>query len=164
MDELFGNLIYLLPIALIVVRIISAAGNSKKKRPPSGPARPDETVRPGKTARPDETPRRAPVEDMDPAMREFLERFGVKPPPAAPKPAPVRKRAVKEKPQKKEPVKTQDVSFFDTDTQKQAEQAGDLRESAAAEQRGVKLPAGLSPLQQGLLWAEILGPAKAMQD
>ncbi|MDR0623931.1 MAG: hypothetical protein LBG10_05820 [Treponema sp.] len=80
--------------------------------------------------------------------------------------APVRKRAVKEKPQKKEPVKIQDVSFFvDTDMQKQAEQAGDLRESAAAEQRGIpKLPAGLSPLQQGLLWAEILGPAKAMQD
>ena len=152
MDELFGNLIYLLPIALIIVRIISAAGNSKKKKPPSGPARLDET------------PRRTPAEDMDPAMREFLERFGVKPPPAAPKPAPVRKRAVKEKPQKKEPVKTQDVSFFDTDMQKQAEQAGDLRESAAAEQRGVKLPAGLSPLQQGLLWAEILGPAKAMQD
>ena len=160
MDELFGNLIYLIPIALIIVRVISAAGNSKKKT--SGPARP------GETARPDETPRRAPAEDMDPAMREFLERFGVKPPPAAPKPAPVRKRAVKEKPapQKKEPTKTQNISLFvDTDTQKQAERAGDLRDAAAAEQRGVpKMPKGLSPLQQGFLWAEILGPAKAMRD
>ena len=113
MDELFGNLIYLLPIALIIVRVISAAGNSKKKKPPSGPARP------GETARPDETPRRAPAEDMDPAMREFLERFGVKPPPAAPKPAPVRKRAVKEKPQKKEPAKVQSL-FVYTDMPKQA--------------------------------------------
>jgi hypothetical protein len=159
MDELFGNLIYLLPIALIIVRIISAAGNSKKKKPPSGPARPDETVRSA------EAPRRVPREGMDPVMREFLERFGVKPPPAAPKSAPVRKRTVKEKSalQKKEPVKIQPL-FIDTDASKQAEQAEDLGK-AATEQRGVpKLPVGLSPLQQGFLWAEILGPAKAMQD
>jgi hypothetical protein len=155
MDELFGNLIYLLPIALIVVRVISAAGNSKKKKPPSAPG---------------ETPRRAPEQeripgqDMDPGMREFLKQFGVSPPPA--RPAPVKKRPVKEKP-KKAPEKAPPL-FAETlngEVPKQEGQTGNPGQAVQAESRGVpKLPVGLSPLQQGFLWAEILGPAKAMQD
>ncbi|MDR2142968.1 MAG: hypothetical protein LBP29_01190 [Treponema sp.] len=158
MDELFGNLIYLLPIALIIVRVISAAGNSAKKKPPSSPS-----------ARSSEVPRRAPEQDMDPAMREFLKNFGVEPPPVAASPAvpkQPRKRTAKQKPapQKKEPAEAQ-PPLVDPDMPKQAERSGEPVRAGEAESRGVpKLPAGLSPLQQGFLWAEILGPAKAMRD
>jgi hypothetical protein len=147
MDELFGNLIYLIPIALVIVRVIAAAGNSKKKKPPSSPS-----------ARPAETPRRVPEQGMDPGMREFLRNFGVEAPPAPPAPKP-RKKVVKEKP-KKEPVSA--APLF-AETQETPEQAGDPGKAVQTEPRGL-LPVGLSPLQQGFLWAEILGPAKAMQD
>jgi hypothetical protein len=163
MDELFGNLIYLLPIALVIIRIISAAGDSKKK-PPSRPVRPAEprhvedisgpnTPKPGTTGQAGK--RIILQEDMDPGMREFLDRFGIKPVPAAPKPAPARKKAAKEKPV---PPKKEQPLFAETrDTPKQAEQTV---EPAAVP----GLPKGFSPLQQGFLWAEILGPAKAMRD
>jgi hypothetical protein len=152
MDELFGNLIYLLPIALIIVRIISAAGDSKKKKPPQSPP----------PARSAETPQRVPEQGMDPGMREFLKNFGVEvlpAPPAAPKP--IRKKVVKEKP-KKEPAKAQATPLF-AEAQNIPKQAEETAPTLHAESAG-PLPAGLSPLQQGFLWAEILGPAKAMQD
>jgi hypothetical protein len=162
MDELFGNLIYLLPIALVILRVISAAGDSKKK-PPARPVRPAEPRHvediPADIPKPTGQAAKRVIlqEDMDPGMREFLNRFGVKPVPAAPKPVPARKKAAKEKPVSLPPRKEQ-PSFAETrDTPKQAEQTV---EPAAVP----GLPKGLSPLQQGFLWAEILGPAKAMWD
>jgi hypothetical protein len=150
MDELFGSLIYLLPIALVIIRVISAAGNSKKKKPPASPS-----------ARSSETPQRVPEQGMDPGMREFLRNFGVEAPPAPPAaPKPPRKKAVKEKP-KKEPVNVAPLfaEAQNDEVLKQTEQAGAVQ----VEPSGL-LPVGLSSLQQGFVWAEILGPAKAMQE
>jgi hypothetical protein len=100
---------------------------------------------------------------MDPGMREFLRNFGIEAPPAPPAaPKQPRKKVVKEKP-KKEPVNVAPLfaEMQDNEVLKQAEQAGDPGKTVQAESRS-PLPAGLSPLQQGFVWAEILGPAKAV--
>jgi hypothetical protein len=96
---------------------------------------------------------------MNPGMREFFRNLGVEVPPAPPAAPKPRKKVVKEKP-KKEPVKAQPLF---PEVEATTEQAGDPGRAAQTEPQGL-LPAGLSPLQQGIVWAEILGPAKAMQE
>jgi hypothetical protein len=94
-------------------------------------------------------------------MRQFLRNFGVEvspapTPPAAPKQP--RKKGAIEKP-KKEPAKAPPLF---PEVQETVEQAVPI---VPAETRDVpQLLKGLSPLQQGFVWAEILGPAKAMQE
>ncbi|MDR0404007.1 MAG: hypothetical protein LBH35_10530 [Treponema sp.] len=126
MEDLFGSLIYLIPIALVIVRVIAAAGNSKKKSASGPPPRP---------------PARAPAA------------------------APARKRAAKAKPvpPKKEPPKPSWDAPLAAGIQDTSEQTERAPQTVQAEPRN-PLPRRLSPLQQGFLWAEILGPAKAMQD
>ncbi|MDR1506065.1 MAG: hypothetical protein LBI67_03085 [Treponema sp.] len=160
MEELFGNFFVIIPIALVIFRLIlSASGSGKKKSPPG-----NSSVRrdaPGNAASSDE---------MDPGMREFLRHFTAEPEPVRivkRKTAPS-KKAKSAKPQNVPPatlveLNAQAVDTHPADTQVTA--AGNVRAAALREYRGVpQLPEDLSPIQQGFLWAEILGPAKALQD
>lgn len=201
MDELFGSVIYLIPIALIIFRVLSSITANMKKNAQQAAgengdqARQTQTDRqaPANPAR--QTPagqtRRLPAEGrpQDPAarqtarpaapsaarptssgavpdkvMQEIIRRFAPetanlphwereKQTPPRPKPA-----AAKVPPNFKAPVKTE-INVLDLPIKPRPEPEAQ-KQAARAPAAPLSFPAKLSPLQQGFVWAELLGTPK----
>ena len=191
MEELFGNLVYLIPVALVVFRVLSAiTGNAKKrqeeqkKTPYSREAQRSPPVRTPPKPRTIETA--PPEETMDPVMRDLLRQFGVSPESArTERPTAWRTGSgpdtaglphwEREKkpipPKKKQPVRLAPVipakeltSMFDQPGAVSLSPAdpGAARKTVQAA-RPAPVFAALNPLQQGFVWAELLGQPKALQ-
>ncbi|MDR1307624.1 MAG: hypothetical protein LBK74_08635 [Treponema sp.] len=183
MDELFGNLIYLIPIAIVIFRVISAAqGQSKKNQPQKKPS--GEPL--GKTREVREN-----VYENAPAVKKV--------PPGGQQSGPVRAQAlvpswpdtrkkpaakISKPPAKPKPAQPKQGEYrslfpgaFPESAPIEAGPAGQQQATALAEQAaepkstaGVtasgSLPgvsAGLTPLQQAFVWSEILGAPKSEQ-
>jgi hypothetical protein len=174
MDELFGNLIYFIPIAIIIFRVISAAkGQQKKNQPPkqsSGePVRriQEEREKPKKEAavRDFIPPQPGPVQTQVPSWPDTKK----KPPVKKPKPA-VKSQPVQPK---QGEYKSLFPGAFPESVNRGASPAGQL--AAALQEQATEavtvtavsvlpgVPAGLTPLQQAFVWSEILGASKSEQ-
>jgi hypothetical protein len=181
MDELFGNLIYLIPIAIVIFRVISAAqGQSKKnqpqKKPSSEPVGKTQEVRknvyenaPAVKKVPPGGQQSGPVRAQAPSWPDTRKKPAAKipKPPAKSKPRPV------------QPAQGEYKSLFPGAFPESAPigagPAGQPAASPAEQAAGAKsttavpsgsLPgvsAGLTPLQQAFVWSEILGASKSEQ-
>lgn len=174
MEELFGNLIYLIPVALVIFRVLTAITGSKKKRQAQ------------KEAQSRETPQsRSRTETADPVMRELLKQFGVSPESAgaeragrqgapavrntsAARNTPHWEREKKPVPQKKKPSVHQPLpaaGFVPVSVPLSPADSGAARNTAntGAAEQSARVFAGLNPIQQGFVWAELLGQPRAMQ-
>jgi hypothetical protein len=209
MEELFGNLIYLIPVALVVFRVLSAiTGNAKKRQEEEKKtpySREAQGSPPGRRTSPPDMPRQKPrtmeaappEETMDPVMRELLKQFGVSPErsrterPAARQTNPARRGGSgadtaglphweREKkpapPKKKQPVRPASAvparefsSIFEQPAAAASLSPADSNaarstvEASPAKQASAPLFGALNPLQQGFVWAELLGQPKALQ-
>jgi hypothetical protein len=188
MEELFGNLIYLIPVALVVFRVLSAITGSKKKRQEQKEAQNRETQQSGPR-----TPVRRPVETTDPVMRELSKQFGISPesagtekttrqteaarntvrqPVSVPRSGlPHWEREKKPVPQKKKPPVCPVSALPAVEFTSTSGQAGPL---SPADSGGTKSAANTGAagqsapvfaalnLRQGFVWAELLGQPRAM--
>jgi hypothetical protein len=171
MDELFGNLIYFIPIAIVIFRVISGAREqSKKNQPPKKPsgelsgkipeARKNlyEKAAAGQIIRP-AAQQAGPARPQVPVWSDTQKK------PAAKKPVP----AVKPQQPHKETYKPlfpeafpEGGDFGATGAGQFAPAAGSLPEHAAGiVPGGLPVHAGLTPLQQAFVWSEFLGAPKS---
>jgi hypothetical protein len=184
MDELFGNLIYFIPIAIVIFRVISGArGQSKKNQPQKKPS--GEPVR--KIQEPREkayekagagnispAPEAGPVRTRVPVWPDTKKKPGAKNPPPAIKPPPVQPQQGAYKSLFPE-VFPENADSGASAAGQFTPAAGPLPEQAAAgtvpgQAAEAKAPgvlpgswAGLTPLQQAFVWSEFLGAPKSEQ-
>jgi hypothetical protein len=160
-DESLGNLIYLIPIALVIFRILSSLTGNRKRQ---AQREAEEAKRTAGQSPAIPAARQTASENEE--LRKFFKSFGVSEDETLPhwerekktQPAPVVRKTPK-KPLVKKPVKEPQV--LPKPALKNAPVSKKQETIAEPAKKRNFMPQRLSPLQQGLIWAEILGPPKS---